>query len=35
MLDGAVCEADAARVRDALKGFQLRHEVTLLQASTV
>jgi fatty-acyl-CoA synthase len=35
VLDGAVSEADAARVRDALKGFQLRHEVTLLQPSTV
>jgi fatty-acyl-CoA synthase len=28
VLDGAG-EADAARIRDALKGFQLRHEVTL------
>lgn len=29
VLDGPASEADAARIRDALKGFQLRHEVTL------
>jgi fatty-acyl-CoA synthase len=35
VLDGPVSEADAARVRDALKGFQLRHEVVMRQTSTV
>lgn len=29
VLDGPASEADAARIRDALKGFQLRHEVAL------
>jgi fatty-acyl-CoA synthase len=35
VLDGPVAEADLARVRDAVKGFQLRHEVSVRQAAAV
>lgn len=34
VLEGTVSESDAARVRDALRGFQLRHEVTVRQAAS-
>ncbi len=33
VLDGPVTQTDAERIRDALKGFQLRHEVTVRQAA--
>ncbi len=32
VLDGPVSETEAARIRDALKGFQLKHEVTVRPA---